>query len=362
MSRRKTIDYDDDYHDDGYYDDYDEEEEEEEAGEEANSQYLYSRSPAGGHGASGSGVDASVDPSQAELLDTLADGLRECLGDETIPADQIDAVLVAADYDIDGAVALLREQRSKQELFVADAPNRLRAAQPSAIARMLDADQDSAELARPDLPLQNQELLIGGDRSGMFSFDEPSPDDLVQQRRSAGKTRAKEISAREPGNAERGNKLRGGVVDIGAGPKPGGSKPAGTREQPAQGSRAIASRLKDVSGVSSPAGKPLTVHRKDKTGQGGSSGTSCRPAPKQRARSVKLLSAKDLAGRFPSVSIVVAGHVDAGKVRVYCLSVHQFPFYGCVQWTCRRELIMGYVSFSLAVFFSLVEHPLGPPA
>lgn len=308
MSRRKAIDFDDDYYDDGYYDDDYEEEEEV---EDVDTQYMYTPNEAGGNEPYATGVD----PSQTELLDTLAEGLRDCLGDDRIPRDQIDAVLVAADYDIDSAMAILREQKIQQESEAAEALGRLQIAEPSAIARMLDSDQDGTDL--PKLPEPVAGIQLQHEPSRSFAFDEPSPDDLVQQRQQAGKARAKEVAARDATSKVQPKKLRGGVVNAGVKAKPmtaSGVKPGGNKvaAKPTGGTGAGS-----ISGGSSSAGeKPGDVKRKGKKAEPNSAAASSLLSTKQRVKNVKLRPAEDLATRFPSVSVVVAGHVDAGKVCV----------------------------------------------
>jgi elongation factor 1 alpha-like protein len=288
MSRRRNVEYDDDYYDDGYYDEEEEEEEEEEDAASA-SQYLRR---------AGDDAHAATDPSQAELLNSLAEAFRVCLDDARIPRDQIDAALVAADYDVDAAIQVMRQQLAADEAQTAQAAARLVASEPSAIARMVDVDANDTQV--PAVPTEAFPAPPSPGATAAFAFDQPSPDDLVQRRQQAGRARTKAAGSsalsRPPAPAR---KTRGNVTDVAAPP---------SKQLPAA--------------PPAPA-RPLEAKR---LSQQAPASASSAAAPKQRARKLKLQSPEDLVLRAPSVAIVVAGHVDAGKVRLLS-SPDSDPFF-----------------------------------
>lgn len=271
MSRRRHETYDD-FYDDGYGDDYDYDDEEEE--EEDSSQYAKNEDRTENH--------VTTEAAQTELLDNLVEDFRVCLGDATIARDQVDAVLVAADYDVDSAMVIMREQIAATRAASRESATRLEALEPSPIARMLESETGDHHI--PEMPCAATDVQqpIRG-----FAFDEPSPDDAIQMRKNAGRARAQAVSS--------------AIV-----PKPAAvakkpSKTAAPREKPAPES------VKTGATVPSPA-KRLTHSKTTAPG--------LPPAPSQRAGALKIASASDLAARSSSVSIVVAGHVDAGKVSI----------------------------------------------
>lgn len=273
MSRRRHDAYDDDYYDDGYGD-YEEEEEEEEG--EGTAQYSWNHTQA---------EDQAAEASQAELLDALAEEFRACLGDASIPRDQVDAVLVAADYDVDSAILIMRQQMSAAAAASKESASQLAASEPSPIARMLESEPADHDV--PELP---SAASAAEQPAHAFAFDEPSPDDVVQSRKNAGRARVQAISsaqAAKPGALAKkpqiGSTRREGPVPTGTGKK----------------GAAVADAAPGKGRAHSETAVPVAA-----------------PAPSQHVGKLKIASCSDLAARYPSVSIVVAGHVDAGKVRV----------------------------------------------
>lgn len=270
MSRRRHDAYDDDFYDDGYGDDYEEEEEE----EEDSSQYVWNQDQTETH---------ATEASQTELLDVLAEEFRACLGDASIPRDQIDAVLVAADYDVDSAILIMREQIEATQAASRESATRLEASEPSPIARMLESETGDHHIPEMPSAAADVEQAMRG-----FTFDEPSPDDVIQMRKNAGRARAQAISsAVAPAPAVLAKETRKASV---------------AREKPAP--------------VSAKTGAADPPPAKGRT-QSKTTASVLAPAPSQRAVMLRIASAGDLAARYPSVSIVVAGHVDAGKVSVF---------------------------------------------
>jgi elongation factor 1 alpha-like protein len=298
MSRRKQVVYDHEWDGDDYY-----EEEEEEEEEGAASQYMWR---GGEERQCATTSDTQVaDDAQAELLDALADEFRACLGDPRIPRDQIDAVLVATDYDAEAAIDLLREQLEEAAADSAPAASRLESSRPSAIACMLD-DDDMGDIRSP-LPAQTTPG-DGNDDDGSsdaslaarfaFSFDEPSPDDIVNRKQSGGKARKTALVFPNPRSRARvvmdagKSRVKADPSAVVAEPRPHSMQaaPIGRLEKnPKQ-----AEKKPPAFPLSSCAAKPLVQ-------------------VKQRSKKVRTRTPAALAAAAPSVSIVVAGHVDAGK-------------------------------------------------
>lgn len=300
MSRRRHVDYDDDYYDDGYYD---EEEEEEEQAYDDTSQCVWGANHAG---------NEAQESSQSELLDALAEEFRVCLGDASIPRDQVDAVLVAADYDVDSAIQIIRQQLSTAEAESRESAARLEASQPSAIARMLE--NEAGEEKRPDLPRDLQSPLAAQRPPNAFAFDEPSPDDVVQLRKKAGRARAQAVGSSVVPTT--GSHLKN-ILDS-SGKRDCASKGSGVKKGTLEMKEAKGSG-RSGNAVLQATGSPKSQAELVASATPGTSVPAT--APKQRLAKMKIPSCNELAARCPSVSIVVAGHVDAGKVSVGAASL-----------------------------------------
>lgn len=272
MSRRQ-IDYDyDDYCDDDYYSE--ENEEEDEPSGEA-SAYMW-QSPAAGD-------------DQAALLDTLAHEFRALLSDRSLSRGAIDAALVASDYDVEVAVGVMRAASEREARERATSAARLEGA-PSAMALAI-GEGDEGEVAwMPEAAVTPKKVV--GDAPHVFLFDSPSPDDVVRQQRVEGETRV-----RGAAKMKEGVRLPGGTLDLGR---------AKAKKVKAEVEAKAKATVKDenLEGGVGGVGRGGVVPERGQAAKG----------PKQRAREVKFPSAAKLAARAPSVAIVVAGHVDAGKV------------------------------------------------
>lgn len=295
MSRHRHVrnmrleDYDDAY--DGYDDDYDQPEDDPEA-----SEYLWKGSSATASSAT-SAPPSAMSATDSSLLNDLAAQFRLCLNDDTIQESAIDAAIIAADYDVDAALQLLRAQRDADAAAAANAASNLELREPSAIARMLQDETAPVpsvqvlDTANP-LPAQAVELHSGtalppqkGPLTPIipFQFDKPSPDDIIRSRQ-AGAGDRKKTALRMPKASALRSSTRSKVIDAG--------------------------KSKSVS-VSAPAKAEAKVEE-EVLKKPEPQAASAQPVKvKQRAKKLDF-SQKQKAG-CSSVSVVVAGHVDAGK-------------------------------------------------
>jgi hypothetical protein len=297
MSRRRHVDYDDDYYDDGYYDEK-EEEDEYEDDTAANSKYVRPE---------GATENFPSDPSQSHLLDALVEEFRACLADASIPRDDIDAVLVAAEYNVESAIQIMREQISAAETESMQAAARLEALKPSAFARMLEVETGDEE-DLPEMPVELQSPCKNPATSSGFAFDEPSPDDVVHSRKNAGRARAQAASTSGVSSGATGLKSSEKSTVGGANRRRGAAAPRRVVEAKPAMSVPVGIRSTAPDDSDGPA-MPT---------RGAAKGMPAAPAaltaPKQRVGKVKIPQCSALASRSPCISIVVAGHVDAGKV------------------------------------------------
>lgn len=271
-------DYLDDDQQDDAYDDYD-----------------YDQDPQTAHTANPP-ENADGDP----ILDDLVHQFRLQLNDDTLPTAEVDAAIIAADYDVDAAIQLLREQRAALEAVAEAQAARLEMQQPSAIGRLLDEGSNSGhvfvEIAAEQQPRYEQlESVEGGpalDRGKLadrverrFHFDLPSPDDVIIAKQGKAGMRAQAIrlpkaSALSTGKA--GVSVEEKKVEL------KGKKPlakAGVQPRSARTKREMRGDAKN------------SVTKEKVTAQ--------------RVKVVDLTKRKKAGCR--SLSVVVAGHVDAGK-------------------------------------------------
>ncbi|CDF32380.1 HBS1 protein [Chondrus crispus] len=225
-------------------------------------------------------------PDDESLLADLAAQFRRCLNDDTIQEATIDAAIVAADYDVDAALELLRQQRAADAAAATAAMASLQLSHPSPIARMLEEDAAPAEPPRMPEPADTREPLVlsGGNALlprepadiSPFRFDKPSPDDvLLAKKGGAGR---KKLALRMP-KVKPGS--RNAVIDAG--------KVNGVAEVP---------KKKEPPAVVKPAKKPPQA-------------AGMNSKVKQRVKTADFRT--KVKEGCSSVSVVVAGHVDAGK-------------------------------------------------
>jgi hypothetical protein len=265
-----------------------------------------------GLGSSSQNVGSGVRPTDSTTeLDDLVEEFRQCFGDRSICREQIDAVLVAANYDVEEAMLLLERNLSDAG---GEAVRALESAQPSAIALMIDSEeQERAERTTP--PTEYLPSLFANQPTNPFST--PSPDDVVQQKQKAGRFRAFSVSSAIEQNRETTSNVTGGDKQLD--PKLQASNSRQLRSEPTAGS--------SVQGVKNLSGsRSGTVHVSDAASgksKRGKADASTVAKIEQRSKAIKLPLPSELAREAPSVAIVVAGHVDAGKVR--CCKIVSFP-------------------------------------
>jgi hypothetical protein len=247
-------------------------------------------------------TEARPTDSSAEL-DELVEEFRHCFGDRRILREQIDAVLIAANYDVEEAMLLL--ERNLSEAGGA-AVRALESAQPSAIALMIDCEeQEQAERTTPST--EYLPTLLANQQASAFST--PSPDDIVQQKQKAGRFRAVSVSSARERSHETKSTVMGGGRQVD--PKLDASNPRLSRSVPVVRSSVSVQGAKNLSGSSNGAADAPDAA----SGRSVRGNVEAVTKIEQRARAVKIPPASELAKEAPSVSIVVAGHVDAGKVR-----------------------------------------------
>lgn len=286
----------DDYVDDGY-DDYDPHDEEEEEDDEQYQQYQYSRQQQ--HQQSEPAADGIDD----RLLNDMVIQFRSFLNDMSLSTAQVNKAMHEADYDWEITIRTLQSQQEAHK----EAP---RCIDPSPIAKLLISEDDEISTSSSISPstineirLQLQsikdskinhtkEAFLNPDYSSYvheqgivltppdlndigsvspFQFDQPSPDDVVRAKQARGAGR--NIST-----------LRL--------PKPS------------------AGRATVVKNIQQPGSKTAPI--KPPRPASSSRASSLTPSViKQRTKKIDL--EKKLKTTTPSISVIVAGHVDAGK-------------------------------------------------
>lgn len=283
-------------YDDGFDDDYSDEEPGQEL--DPDNQYIWKGSSTSSFGTAFAVAPPPQQPDDASLLNDLAAQFRLCLNDDTIQESTIDAAIIAADYDVDAALQLLREQREAEANAAANALSNLELTDPSPIAQMLD--EGSSSLSHPALPdntaaIPHQPVEVHSGNALLprndpqepivpFKFDKPSPDDILLAKQAGAGERKKTILRMPKASALRS-----------------------------------ASKRKALNSATPKSTPDTTVKEAETTGSAPK--PPKRPEPqqstvapvkvKQRIKQLDL-TAKVKAG-CSSVSVVVAGHVDAGK-------------------------------------------------
>lgn len=303
----------DDY-DDGY-DDYEmSEEEEEELVDSDTAQYLWRNDH-----------DQSFPNEQrnSQLQDDLVERFQEVLGVQ-LDRSSVDAALISADNDADHALELLRLQIDSERNAQLSAPvsNQLLNDQPSSIAQMLTDEQSEVPELPPSIHNEQQKepaLLMNARTALMlshtekpltrpFDFTEPSPDDLVQAKQSKGRVRKTAALNSMPPEMARLNVDRGNTES---------SKPLDAQSSPTllklPGKRSELQRIKPAK---LPAAATKTLNRR--RAKPSAASVQREDTPRQKKELVQRIKKIDLAGAvkkrdISSTSIVVAGHVDAGK-------------------------------------------------
>lgn len=252
--------------------------------------------------------DSVADSATDSLMESLAAQFREMLGDESVERSEIDAAIVAADYDVEAAIVLLRSQIEVAGALEVAAAARLELERPSPIGRMIgeeeEEEDDDEERCRtaglsglpPAVPPRVQALVVESGNAltrsdferpaaSVFQFDKPSPDDVVHAKHAHGSARIKSALKLPPPSSRR-------------------------RSSPAVAVAAAAPAVASVTPKELPSGRVLSK------AAAAASATPMQKQPqlkavKQRAKKVDMTAKKGRSSS--SVSVVVAGHVDAGK-------------------------------------------------
>lgn len=310
MTRRKNqrylADEFDDF-DDQYYDD--EEQTEQDDPEQLRSYYCRPSD------SSALQREADHDPSQDDLVDVLTEEFRAVLQHERLSRDQVDAVLVASDYDVEIALNTLKREFEEEGRRSQESSTRLESSQPSAIGQMMDGDEtryrearisDQSEASKT-FGTVNSGTVHAADTQDVkrFSFDGPSPDDLVRQKQWQGHERsalARSLTgaagASRPASSSSFTSKQDDVKRVGstkfsgdAGQRGSFSLPKPSPRKSGHPSRAAMDGDNSERNVK----KDALVH--------------------QRGKDIPLPKPEDTAHASNSRCVVFAGHVDAGKVR-----------------------------------------------
>lgn len=287
MSRHRHVrnlnldDYLDDYANDIDYDDYDD------TPDPDSAHYTRTNDP----------VPHVQTPAQhgldADLLADIVQNFRQILQDDALTADTVDAAMREADYDWELALATLKSRTGP-----AAAPQ----AAPSPIAALLadDADHLPAHPAPPATaaPAPDYDAFVADLGAALapaptsddppFRFDKPSPDDLVRAHQARAAVRPS-APLRLPRPA-----LPRTRADVTAPPSSNPTPPP-------------PSTPGKLTKLPKPAKtRPGRVEKSEKTAR-----TDTTKAIKQRTKPLNLKVR--IAAVAPSTTVVVAGHVDAGK-------------------------------------------------
>lgn len=285
----------DDYDDYDAYDDYDD------YNDQQNSANLETHTEA-----QQAGRSQSQNPLDDSLLEDILQQFRFVLSDDTLTTAQVDEALHEADYDWEVALAALKTQRPTAAAEQAT---------PSPIAALLMDETSEKNLPFPpptpispdyDGFVADQGTTLSPSKSAQtlgedpsitqpFRFDRPSPDDIV---------RAKQ--ARATNRTTPALRL----------PRP---------SQPRQHKRAVNITNEAVAGPShsvqdAPAAVPAAENTavKSAAGEKPTSGqlrvnTNTKVVKVERQRLKKVNISTRVSNTTPSVAVIVAGHVDAGK-------------------------------------------------
>lgn len=327
----KYDDYDDGY---GDYDDYSEEEEDADT-----SQYIWRGSSA---------ATAPPAPSAAEKeaeMTALVASFREVLGHE-VPRESINAALVASNNNPDEALASLQAQLAATQLSESrPAPASAPVLSPGSLSlfgrAVVEASEEDWETSAPPpetgRPQTGEAFVVagkavlprtgGGGRVDAFDFGEPSPDDVILARRGRGQERAatarKKLTLPKPSAAKNGasSGAKNGIsvpsssnADAVAGDEPVPAEKPARLVAPSRKEKAPPPKKKKLK-LHVPKRTVTRAHAKelDKERAEKEASTS-KKASVQRTKQIDLAFASgSKLEHETSLSVVVAGHVDAGK-------------------------------------------------
>lgn len=265
-----------------------------------------------------------------DLLDDMVEQFRTVLNDRTLSSMQVSRALQDADYDWEIALAALRSLQITQAEEAA----------PSRIARLLtDEDLNNDNVSRNNLPLgrlpsvsvsaanekgaadvpdydtfvAHSGTALVSDASSTtdppFQFDHPSPDDVIRAKQARGAARTNpSLRLPRPAGSSR-------MVGPSSNVKPSTSNAnAKNGDGSTQDEQSIKKGSKKPVLPNKPL-KPLKPPRParapPRSSVNASSSAPSSSVVKQRAK--KVNTEDRITNDSPSISVVVAGHVDAGK-------------------------------------------------
>lgn len=310
MSRHRHIrnlrldDYDDGYDD---YDDYDDYEE-----DDYNNQYNYNQQQ-----------QSQENQPSDDLLEDVVRQFRQLLNDDTIPEQVIDIALQEADYDFENALNNLKEQRRIEEQKAIERLSQLEKTDPSPIAKMFDETTQN-QSQRLQLPKTNPERIPsfesfnnyhGGEfvtretwespSVEPFAFDTPSPDDIALAKQRRGVARAQAVRLPKASELRAMNNKSNTPNQAGSSSKQNNDQSTAVKPK-----KPLAGSSKDAENRF----RRREEERKERNQRNREKREEKVTVPKvikQRTKKVDLTAVKKAS--TSSVSIVVAGHVDAGK-------------------------------------------------
>lgn len=254
-------------------------------------------------------------PSDHSLLSDLTVQFRTVLNDPTLQSTDIDAVILSCQYDVDAALTLLKEQAAeKARRDVATAASHLEKNLPSPIGELVKEQVEGQTLQMPSggnaevvVEVQSGNALRVDEieRVVPFAFDRPSPDDLVRMKQGVGGKRVRALRMPKA-SALRGVSKKEGGVEL-------GGKPRELRREEKVRSEGKGKQhnQENEQREEQKAANEFCARELPKQGNGKCDEPRIAKNVKQRSKPLNLSRRVEEGCR--SVSIVVAGHVDAGK-------------------------------------------------
>lgn len=254
-------------------------------------------------------------PNDDLLLSDLTIQFRTILNDPTLQSADIDAAVLACQYDVEAALTLLREQvAEKTQRYAAIAVKHLEKNEPSPIGELVGEQVEEQTLQMPrgssaevavEVQSGNALRVDGGEKVVPFAFDRPSPDDLVRMKQGAGGKRARAL--RMPrASALRGAAKKEESVEV------GGKEREPGREEKGQ-SEFRGKQSKRENGEREGHKVSDEVHANELPNQDNGKPDESKIVKNVKQRLKPLNLSRRVQEGCRSVSVVVAGHVDAGK-------------------------------------------------
>ncbi|CAN8073837.1 unnamed protein product [Agarophyton chilense] len=309
MSRHRHIrnlryeDYmDDDYYDDDYY----EEEEEEETPAEYETQQS---------------CQQQDEENPDELFVDLVQQFREHLQDETLSSAQVDAAIIAANYDIEQALKQIKLQKESSVELEGRKLSQLELKTPSDLGQLVS---DGAEHQAPPLPPESEvnvnDLELAGFSTVVhltppsqwttkpYKFEDPSPDDVIFAKQKKASQRVQSIRFPKAstllGSSSKSVTVRGKAVN---------------EKTPTKATAKLSnSKARPQSKESRPPSKSPRKQKSDPK-----NGTATEKPPPDTQRTKKIDFSQKVKDGSTSIPVVIAGHVDAGKSTLLCQLLKQ---------------------------------------